>query len=163
MFHLFHKLHFTFLKLIIKDTYTFFRSEPMLMFLCSSLIGSMIFFTVVVSPSAFTSLGSEESSRFLRSIFPRMFLFGAALSLLISIVAIITNSHILITTGFISFILFAFNRNYLTPRINSSRDNNQKNKFRTLHFWSVALFVVVLILMLGSVILLQITPSYELW
>ena len=134
----------------------------MLIFLCSALIGSMIFFTAVVSPSAFSSLGSEESSKFLRTIFPRMFLFGAILSLLIGIVAVITNSHVLVIVGFFCFILFGFNRNYLTPRINVSKDNNQRNKFRILHFWSVALFLLVLILMLGAVIWLQNMPSNSL-
>ena len=131
----------------------------MLIFLCSALIGSMIFFTAVVSPSAFSSLAPEESSKFLRAIFPRMFLFGAILSLLIGILAVITNSHVLAIVGFFCFILFGFNRNYLTPRINLSKDNNQKNKFRILHFWSIALFLLVLILMLGAVIWLQNMPS----
>ena len=135
----------------------------MLMFLCSALIGSMVFFTIIVSPAAFSSLGSEESSKFLRAVFPRMFLFGATLSLLIIMMAIITNTHILITSGSICFILFAINRNYLTPRINSSRDKNQNNTFRTLHFWSVGLFLAVLILMIVSVICLQSIPTYNLW
>ena len=159
----FHKLYFPFLKLIAKDTYISCGSKLMLMFLCSALIGSMIFFTVVVSPSAFSSLGSEESSKFLRTVFPRMFLFGATLSLLIFIVAIITNTHILITSGSICAILFGINRNYLTPKINSSRDKNQKSTFRILHFWSVALFLAVLILMIVSVICLQSIPTYDLW
>ena len=137
-------------------------SYLMLMFLCSALIGSMIFFTAVVSPSAFSSLESEESSKFLRVIFPRMFLFGAILSLLIGIIAVITNSHVLIIIGFFCSILFGLNRNYFTPRINASKDNNERNKFRVLHFWSVALFLIVLILMFGAVIWLQNMPSNSL-
>ena len=80
----------------------------MLIFLCSALIGLMVFLKALASPSAFSSLGPEKSSKFLRDIFPRMFLFGAILSLLIAIVAIITGSHIFIIIGFIClFYLFS--------------------------------------------------------
>ena len=73
----------------------------MLIFVCSALIGSMVFLTPLASPSAFSSLGPEKSSKFHCDIFPRMFLLGAILSLLIAIVAIITGSHIFIIIGFI--------------------------------------------------------------
>lgn len=80
----------------------------MLIFLCPALISSMVFLMALASPSAFSSLGPEKSSKFLRDIFPRMFLFGAILSLLIAIVAIITGSHIFIIIGFIClFYLFS--------------------------------------------------------
>ena len=73
----------------------------MLIFLCSALISSMVFLMALASPLAFSSLGPEKSSKFLRDIFPQIFLFGAVLSLLIAIVAIITGSHIFIIIGFI--------------------------------------------------------------
>ena len=51
-------------------------------FLLTILIGSMIFFMAVVSPSVFATLSTNGSSKFLRTIFPRMFLFGFIIALL---------------------------------------------------------------------------------
>ena len=91
-------------------------------FFTAILLGSMIFFMAVVSPSVFTTLSSNASSKFLRTIFPRMFLFGfiiAVLSLIFSFISgNILNSILLIIVA-ISFII---NRNYLTPKINDFRD-----------------------------------------
>ena len=44
----------------------------------------MFFFMAVVSPSVFATLSSNASSKFLRTIFPRLFLFGFILALPIS-------------------------------------------------------------------------------
>ena len=91
-------------------------------FFVTILIGSMIFFMAVVSPSVFATLSSNASSKFLRTIFPRMFLFGfiiAFLSLILSYISgNILNSISLIVVA-VSFII---NRNYLTPKINNFID-----------------------------------------
>ena len=50
-------------------------------YLNSILLGSMLFFVIIVSPTVFTALSSDQASKFLRLIFPRLFLFGLALSL----------------------------------------------------------------------------------
>ena len=41
------------------------------------------FFVIVVSPTVFKSLSQDEAARFLRTIFPRLFLFGLFTSLVI--------------------------------------------------------------------------------
>ena len=107
----------------------------------------MIFFSAVVSPSVFASLNSKGSSRFLRTIFPRMFLFGFVISLIALILTILSNdlfnSIVLVIIG-LSFLL---NRNYLTPLINKFRDQelegNSKaaKNFKMMHLLSVLLFI----------------------
>ena len=127
-------------------------------FFVTILIGSMIFFMAVVSPSVFATLSSNASSKFLRTIFPRMFLFGfiiAFLSLILSYISgNILNSISLIVVA-VSFII---NRNYLTPKINDFRDRELEgdekasSNFKYMHLLSVLLFVLNFIILVGIVI-----------
>ena len=130
-----------------------------LIFLVTILIGSMIFFMAVVSPSVFATLSSNASSKFLRTIFPRMFLFGfiiAVLSLIPSYFSgNILNSILLIVVA-ISFII---NRNYLTPKINNFRDKELEgdekasSNFKYMHLLSVLLFLLNFIILVSIVII----------
>jgi len=108
----------------------------------------MIFFSAVVSPSVFSSLSSKGSSKFLRTIFPRMFLFGFLISLIGIILTFISSdfyNSIILAIIALSFII---NRNYLTPLINNFRDQELEGdavaakKFKIMHFLSVLLFVI---------------------
>ena len=128
-------------------------------FLLTILIGSMIFLMAVVSPSVFATLSTNASSKFLRTIFPRMFLFGfiiAILSLILSYISgNILNSVLLVVVA-ISFII---NRNYLTPKINDFRDRELEgdkkasSNFKYMHLLSVLLFVLNFIILVGIVII----------
>ena len=119
----------------------------------------MIFFSAVVSPSVFASLNSKGSSKFLRTIFPRMFLFGFFISLLSLVLTLLSNdffnSLILIIVG-LSFII---NRNYITPMINNFRDQelegdtNATSKFKTMHLLSVTLFIMNFFLLITTIVL----------
>ena len=108
----------------------------------------MIFFSAVVSPSVFASLNSKGSSKFLRTIFPRMFLFGFLISLIGIILTFISSdfyNSIILAIIALSFII---NRNYLTPMINNFRDQELEGnkvaakKFKVMHLFSVLLFVI---------------------
>ena len=127
-------------------------------FLLAVLIGSMVFFMAVVSPSVFATLSTNASSKFLRTIFPRMFLFGFVIAVLSIIPSYISgnilNSILLIVVA-ISFII---NRNYLTPKINNFRDkelegdSKASSSFKYMHLLSVLLFVLNFIILIGIVI-----------
>ena len=128
-------------------------------FLLAVLIGSMIFFMAVVSPSVFTTLSTNASSKFLRTIFPRMFLFGfiiALLSLILSYISANNLNSILLVIVAVSFII---NRNYLTPKINNLRDKelegDQKasSNFKYMHLLSVLLFILNFIILVSIVII----------
>ena len=108
----------------------------------------MIFFTAVVSPSVFASLNNNGSSKFLRTIFPRMFLFGFLISFIGILLTIASSSFynsIILGVVALSFII---NRNYLTPMINNFRDQELEGnkvaakKFKVMHLFSVLLFVI---------------------
>ena len=128
-------------------------------FLLTILIGSMIFFMAVVSPSVFATLSTNASSKFLRTIFPRMFLFGfiiAILSLILSYISGNILNSILLVIVAVSFII---NRNYLTPKINNFRDKelegDQKasSNFKYMHLLSVLLFILNFIILVSIVII----------
>ena len=127
-------------------------------FLLAVLIGSMIFFMAVVSPSVFATLSTNASSKLLRTIFPRMFLFGFIIAILSLVLCYISgnilNSILLIIVA-MSFII---NRNYLTTKINDFRDKELEGdkkaslSFKYMHLLSVLLFVLNFIILIGIVI-----------
>ena len=116
-------------------------------------MGSMIFFTTVVSPTTFQTLKNKDSSNFLRSIFPKLFLFGFIISILSLLISLFINN--LIITILFTFVTlsFLYNRNFLTPLINKFRDMEltgdkvAKKKFKLMHFLSVFLFIVNFLLL----------------
>tara|TARA_B100000674_G_C37849290_1_gene919158 strand:+ start:554 stop:934 length:381 start_codon:yes stop_codon:yes gene_type:complete len=118
----------------------------------------MIFFSAIVTPSVFVSLNNKGSSKFLRTIFPRMFLFGFTITFLTLILSVysssILNSVILIIIG-LSFII---NRNYLTPMINKFKDLELEGdmiaakQFKLTHHLSVLLFILNFVLLLTILI-----------
>ena len=128
-------------------------------FLLAVLIGSMVFFMAVVSPSDFTTLSTNASSKFLRTVFPRMFLFGFIISLLSLILSYISGNNlnsILLVVVAVSFII---NRNYLTPKINNFRDKELEgdekasSNFKYMHLLSVLLFLLNFIILVSIVII----------
>ena len=117
-------------------------------YLNSILLGAMVFFVIVVSPTVFTSLSSDQASKFLRIIFPRLFLFGLILSLVTALGYYISNLYIEMFLALVSSILFFLNRNLLTPMINYHRDKDiegdikSQKYFKLLHLLSVLFFVM---------------------
>lgn len=128
-------------------------------FLISLLIGSMIFFTAVVSPSIFATLSSNASSKFLRLVFPRMFLFGIIITSLCFLLSILLNNNLTSILLAIISLSFLLNRNYLTPMINKYRDEelegNQRSAtlFKRMHLLSVLLFVLNFILLISIMVI----------
>ena len=119
----------------------------------------MIFFSAVVSPSVFASLNSNGSSKFLRTIFPRMFLFGFIISFIGILLTLVSSSFynsIILVVVALSFII---NRNYLTPMINNFRDQelegNSKaaRNFKMMHLLSVLLFIINFLLLILVIVL----------
>ena len=127
-------------------------------FLITILIGSMIFFMAVVSPSVFATLSTNASSKLLRTIFPRMFLFGFIITILSLVLCYISSNILNSTLLIIVAMSFIINRNYLTPKINDFRDKELKgdkkasSSFKYMHLLSVLLFVLNFIILIGIVI-----------
>ena len=128
-------------------------------FLHSLVVGFMIFFMAVVSPTIFKVLDEANSGAFLRQLFPRMFLYGLIAMLLAFLITLNSQLNIYWIISAISSILFAINLYIITPKINYHRDEAKlgnslsEKKFKQFHLCSVALFILQL---LGSLYLLLI-------
>ena len=133
-------------------------------YLSAALAGTMIFFVSVISPTVFKTLSNEYSSKFLRSVFPRMFLFGFILSFLSAIVSFYSGYFLEFYFLTIVSILFLINRNLITPKINFYRDREiegdekAKKYFKLLHLLSVIFFIINFVI----IILLLLKNSFDL-
>ena len=113
----------------------------------SILIGIMISFVAVTSPTVFKTLDSKNSQKFLRFIFPRLFNICAIISAFTVFMFYLggflfgTISSIAVTMAFL------INTYVLTPKINEARDlaladdTRAKKSFKNLHFASVFLYL----------------------
>ena len=116
------------------------------------LLGFMIFFPTVVAPSIFKNLNEKQSSLFLRSFFPKYYLFGIIISLIGIIISYLENDLIIISSFVFIFLGFLFSRQYLTPLINKAKDeiNKSKNlskvKFEKLHQFSVLINILQIVI-----------------
>ena len=126
----------------------------MIHFLSAALFGSMVSFMILVSPIVFTVLSTEDAKNFLRKFFPRLFSFGLAISGLLiffSFREVNVLNQILSSIIFLGFLINLF---VITPNINKYRDlelNNVKSAkkmFDILHFLSVSIFILQLVLCL---------------
>ena len=133
-------------------------------YLNAALAGTMIFFVSVITPTVFKTLSNEYSSKFLRSIFPRMFLFGFILSFLSAIVSFYSGYFLEFYVLTIVSILFLINRNLIKPKINLYRDREiegdekAKKYFKLLHLLSVIFFITNFVI----IILLLLKNSFDL-
>ena len=112
----------------------------------------------VVSPSVFATLSTNASSKLLRTIFPRMFLFGFIIAILSLVLCYISSNILNSILLLIVAMSFVINRNYLTPKINDFRDKELEgdkkatSSFKYMHLLSVLLFVLNFIILIGIVI-----------
>ncbi len=115
-------------------------------------LGMMIFFSFILAPMIFKILDPENAGKFVRKIFPYYY-FVNLVFLSIVVILILINSKInfefyIIVSLVISFIFAQF---ILMPFINKLRDNNEENKFKYAHGFSVA---INFLQMIGLVFLL---------
>ena len=115
-------------------------------------LGMMIFFSFILAPMIFKILDPENAGKFVRKIFPYYY-FVNLVFLSIVVLLILLNSKInfefyIIVSLVISFIFAQF---ILMPFINKLRDNNEENKFKYAHGFSVA---INFLQMIGLVFLL---------
>ena len=116
-------------------------------FLIPFLLGSLIFFSALVAPSVFKSLDEKNARLFIRSIFPKLYLYSGVLSLSISLTLLFINS-------FLSFIFFMitlgyfYSRQFLMVKINNASDQKNEKEFKKLHRFSVLIFITQILLMI---------------
>ena len=116
-----------------------------LQILLSGLIcGVILFQTAIIAPTIFKVLSPDNAGPFLRTIFPKLFMFVAVLSGVGFVLSFISSN----TTGLIVFfgsLLFMLICYYIVPMTNRARDAGNDNAFKRLHTVSVVLTMIVLL------------------
>ena len=116
-----------------------------LQILISGLIcGVILFQTAIIAPSIFKVLSPDNAGPFLRTIFPKLFMFVAVLSLAGFILSLISSntSGLIVFFGSLLFMLICY---YIVPMTNRARDAGNDNAFKRLHTVSVVLTMIVLL------------------
>ena len=119
------------------------------------LLGVMISFIVVTSPTVFKTLDEEHSKKFLRFIFPRLFNFCFLISTLMFLFFALAEFSFGMVVGIAISISFLINTYFLTPRINKMRDLmltghvESDKQFKKLHFASVLLYLLSMVLIVS--------------
>ena len=122
--------------------------EQIANYIVAAILGIMIFFSFVVAPVTFTSLNEENSRKFIRKIFPFYYNVNFFLSISITLIYLFQNTFNIYFYLILFITVLFFVSNYLLmPLINKYRDNNQDQKFKYLHFTSVVInFIQIIIL-----------------
>ena len=120
-------------------------------FLIPFLVGSLIFFSFVVAPNIFISLDQKSARKFIRSIFPKLYLYAFLVSITITLL-IFYHGTIYSVIFFIISFGFLFSKIFLVKWINNVSDVKQKTskqirKFKILHSLSVLIFITQIICM----------------
>ncbi len=134
----------------------------------SMLVGTMIFFVSVVSPSAISTLQGDYLASFLRAIFPKMYLMGLLIGIIGSgLIFYIKQPLVLLSSGLIN-LSFLINLLIITPKINSIRDresldeNIREKRFKIYHGFSILLFLSNFVLS-GFIILNQVSLKFSIF
>ena len=106
-------------------------------------VGIMLFFSVAVAPTIFMVLPPEWSAAYVRKFFPKYFLF---LGITSAIAAALHNVPIIKMALAGCSLIFFFSVFWLTPRINLARNNKQEKQFKLLHYTSVGLNLLQLVI-----------------
>ena len=129
----------------------------------AAMLGFMLFFVTVISPSALKSLDMASASKFLRYAFPRIFAFGFVVATVATLTSFMAPPSPARLISLVSALFFLINWFVLTPRINAQRDlvlagdSAAKARFGRLHGVSVGLY---LLQMAGSAaVILLLHPS----
>ena len=116
-----------------------------LQILLSGLISGVILFqTAIIAPSVFKVLSSANAAPFLRTIFPKLFMFVAVLSLVGLVLSLISSNALGLIVFFVSLLsmLICY---YIVPNTNRARDEGNDKVFKKLHSVSVVLTMIVLL------------------
>ena len=127
-------------------------SNHVIKFLLPFLVGSLIFFSAIIAPNTFLVLDDKSARKFIRSIFPKLYLWSLVICLILTLLMFFNNKFY----GFVLLIVsfgFFFSRQYLTKWINDVSDLKNKKeidekRFKKLHKLSVFIFLSQIVCLL---------------
>ena len=111
--------------------------------LCGLVAGTIVFHSAIVAPAVFRTLDERDASVFLRTIFPKFFLFLTFVNVMNFFLALIDGQFAIMVMAAISAVLMGVAYGII-PMTNRSRDEGLQQRFAKLHRVSVLLTVAVL-------------------
>ncbi len=111
--------------------------------IASSILGVMLFVSLVMLPVAFGTLTREMAGNFVRKLFP---LYHIVLFLASQVAGLLAFTPHLKPIAFLCGLIFALHFVLLTPAVNKASDAGNTNRFKTLHRLSVLVNVIVMAL-----------------
>ena len=111
--------------------------------LCGLVAGTIVFHSAIVAPTVFRTLGEHDASVFLRTIFPKFFVFLTFVNVINFFLALIDGQFAVTVMAAISAVLMGIAYGII-PMTNRSRDEGLRQRFAKLHRVSVLLTVAVL-------------------
>ena len=111
--------------------------------LCGLVAGTIVFHSAIVAPTVFRTLGERDASVFLRTIFPKFFLFLTLVNVGNFFLALIDGQSGVMVIAAVSAVLMGIAYGII-PMTNRSRDEGLQQRFTQLHRASVLLTVAVL-------------------
>ncbi len=120
-------------------------------------LGSMVFFSFVVAPTVFRTLGREDASPVIRALFPGYYLFGIVNGAVAASRCLLFGADLRMTVPLVAaLVMVAYARQRILPAVDAARAAEDEAQFERLHRLSVRLNMVVMALLLlaGSLIAL---------
>ena len=123
-------------------------------YLSVALLSIMIFYSFGIAINVHRTLDKENAGKLLRKLFPIYFLWGLFISILAEIIFLLNAKQ---EQAFIMALIvvgYLYSRQILVPKINKSRDlanegdEKSKKDFNSLHFQSVAINLVQMLLLI---------------
>ena len=123
-------------------------------YLSVALLAIMIFYSFGIAINVHRTLDKENAGKLLRKLFPIYFLWGLFISILAEIIFLLNAKQ---EQAFIMALIvlgYLYSRQILVPKINKSRDlanegdERSKKDFNSLHFQSVAINLVQMLLLI---------------
>ena len=111
--------------------------------LCGLVAGTIVFHSAIVAPTVFRTLSEHDASVFLRTIFPKFFVFLTFVNVINFLLALIDGQFAVTVMASISAVLMGIAYGII-PMTNRSRDEGLQQRFAQLHRVSVLLTVAVL-------------------
>ena len=111
--------------------------------LCGLVAGTIVFHSAIVAPTVFRTLSEHDASVFLRTIFPKFFVFLTFVNVINFLLALIDGQFAIMMMAAISAVLMGIAYGII-PMTNRSRDEGLQQRFAQLHRVSVLLTVAVL-------------------
>ena len=123
-------------------------------YLSIALLAIMIFYSFGIAINVHKTLDKENAGKLLRRLFPIYFLWGLFISILAEIIFLLNAKQEQAFIMAIIFIGYLYSRQILVPKINKSRDlanegdEKSKKDFNSLHFQSVAINLIQMLLLI---------------